>query len=83
MVDSGASHSYVPLSLVKAMQWTVTDVSSSQVKLPNGNILSTSSIVKLKVNYLPTKCTEVIKFYVLPIDSGLMLGGDWLKGNQY
>jgi hypothetical protein len=38
--------------------------------------------VKLRVNYLPTNLVETLKFYVLPIDSSFIIGGDWLKGNS-
>mgnify|MGYP006376667395 CR=1 FL=1 len=39
MVDSGASHSYVPLSIVRANAWPVSDVISSKVRLPNGTLV--------------------------------------------
>ena len=38
--------------------------------------------MKLRVKYLPTKYEEVVKFYILPIDSHILLGGDWLRGNN-
>ena len=36
----------------------------------------------MKLNYYPTKASEYIKFQVLPIESGILLGGDWLRGNS-
>ena len=54
MVDSGASHSYVPMSLVKANSWSIVDVSPSEVKLPNGSVMQASSVVKLNAKYNPT-----------------------------
>ena len=54
MVDSGASHSYVPMSLVKANSWSIVDVSPSEVKLPNGSVMQASLVVKLNVKYNPT-----------------------------
>ena len=54
MVDSGASYSYVPMSLVKANSWSIVDVSPSEVKLPNGSVMQASSVVKLNVKYNPT-----------------------------
>lgn len=54
MVDSGASHSYVPMSLVKANSWSIVDVSPSEVKLPNGSVMQALSVVKLNVKYNPT-----------------------------
>ena len=38
--------------------------------------------MKLRVKYLPTKYEEVVKFYILPIDRHILLGGDWLCGNN-
>ena len=54
MVDSGASHSYVTMSLVKANSWSIVDVSPSEVKLPNGSVMQASLVVKLNVKYNPT-----------------------------
>ena len=54
MVDSGASHSYVLMLLVKANSWSIVDVSPSEVKLPNGSVMQASLVVKLNVKYYPT-----------------------------
>ena len=54
MVDSGASHSYVPMSLVKANSWSIVDVSPSEVKLLNGSVMQALTVVKLNIKYYPT-----------------------------
>ena len=67
LIDTGASHSYIPSSIVKANCWNVKTVSKSTVTLPDGTQLDTCTAVKLKVEYTPTRLFEDVKFYVLPI----------------
>ena len=52
------------------------------MKLLNGNVLSTSSVINVPILFLPTKLHENIKFYVVPINTPFILGGDWLRGNK-
>ena len=39
LIDSGASHSYIPSSIVQACGFSVVDCKSSDVKLPNGQVM--------------------------------------------
>lgn len=57
-------------------------IGSSEVKLPNGDILNTSNTVSLPVLYLPTKHKESIKFYIVDIKQPFILGADWIRGNR-
>lgn len=36
----------------------------------------------MKIDYIPTKQSENVKFYILPIKGTCILGGDWLRGNS-
>ena len=82
LVDLGASHSYIPSSFVQALGLDVVDCIASDVKLPNGSVMTAKQYVRLKVTYAPSKFKEVIKFYILPIGGTCILGGDWLRGNK-
>jgi Retroviral aspartyl protease len=82
LVDSGASHSFVPASVVHVFQFPVCESKDSAVTLPNGAKLMSAQTCKLQIEYIPTKFTESIKFYVLPMEGCLILGGDWLRGNE-
>lgn len=72
----------MPESIVKANCWPVAELSENRVTLPNGNRLTTNRASKLRVCYDPAELTEIVKFYVLPINGTLILGGDWLIGNK-
>ena len=58
------------------------DCAVSSVKLPNGTELTASQFVRLKCSFEGKPRHEIIKFYVLPIMNTIILGGDWLRGNN-
>ena len=62
LVDTGASHSFVSESLVKANNWVVSESAMSNVKLPNGDVMTSNLVVRLKVYYDDSRLFEVIKF---------------------
>ena len=72
----------MPINLARVLNLPVIDCQSSDVKLPNGNILSASQYVRVKCTYELTNKSEVIKLYLLPITNSIILGGDWLVGNN-
>ena len=62
LVDTGALHSFVSESLVKANNWVVSESAMSNVKLPNGDVMTSNLVVRLKVYYDDSRLFEVIKF---------------------
>ena len=72
----------MPIHIARVLNLPVVDCSSSEVKLPNGNVLSASQYVRVKCTYELTNKSEIIKMYLLPITNSIILGGDWLVGNK-
>ena len=54
-------------SLVRANNWVVKETAVSNVKLPNGSVLTSCLSVKLKLYFDNSRLYDVVKFYVLPI----------------
>jgi hypothetical protein len=53
LVDSGASHSFIPASLVRVLRLHVCDCESNDVMLPNGTRLRAKSYVRVPFEIQP------------------------------
>lgn len=82
LIDSGASHNYVPSYIVRANNWNVIDCQNSEVKLPNGAKLNTSTICKLNIKFVQSPIAKTITFYVVPLESTFILGSSFLHASK-
>jgi hypothetical protein len=79
LVDTGSSHSFVSSHFVQLNRLPTSDIKPQQVKLANGNWMTTTKQVKGLDWYIQghTFTTDMIVLDLLPYDA--ILGFDWLK----
>nr|KYP38979.1 hypothetical protein KK1_039725 [Cajanus cajan] len=78
LVDSGASHNFVPRRVVKALNLPVQDTSSVAIRLGDGHRVLTKGTCNLKVDLGPTEAS--VTAYVFGLSGlDLILGIKWLE----
>ena len=55
------------MKLVKAQGYDVRRIAACNVKLPNGDVLTTTNAITVPITYVPTNKVERVKFYVVDI----------------
>mgnify|MGYP006324571527 FL=1 len=78
LVDSGATHCYVPSYIVKLNKWAVQESQPCKILLPNGQTLMSNKICGLSIRFNNTPIRKLVTFYVVPIKSTFILGNIFL-----
>ena len=81
LIDSCASHNFVPSKLVQAPHLPVVIIQASKIMLPNRSKMSSKLACKVHVELCPGVVSK-LTFVVADVTMPFVLGMQWLQSNN-